>query len=547
MKKIYLFVVAAIVALSASAGTIKTGDSEGETHTVITDADIPSDYQIFSCKRQSACIYYTFFGTGSSYTNGNFKLALGTDETVYIQNPMWWHDSYDSWVKGTYDSTTGIISVPTGQYITWSDSYGYGVQIVWGSTWATEDTNSESDETTYIIEYKIDPDVESIQFQLDGDNLYLLGCEGDINQEVPTQYFSTGMISVWSDDLSFINAEISQIDEEGNPYPFGHIFKLAPTVPADPTADDWYDCGDESGYSKFYFTLPTVDVNGTDIDPEHLSYSIFVDNGSGPELFTFSGKDYTYDLEEEDDITEVPYSLYYDAVDFKDYFCYIYRTNAEGFTPMFTENIGIQVYYTVDGIRNASNIAWLYKTSVSADVSAAGMATYCSDQALDFSAAPEGLKAYIIVGIGADGRSLLTEEVTGITAPRTGLLLEAPEGSYTLKIATSNTYDDLSANKLIGVTEDTEAPVGSYLLQKQSQVGFYKVEEGTNITIPAGRAYLPADIAASEVKRLVFGDNATGIRDLNVNLNETIYNLAGQRLQKVQKGINIINGKKVLF
>ena len=28
---------------------------------------------------------------------------------------------------------------------------------------------------------------------------------------------------------------------------------------------------------------------------------------------------------------------------------------------------------------------------------------------------------------------------------------------------------------------------------------------------------------------------------------KNIYNLAGQRLQKMQKGINIVNGKKILF
>ena len=38
-----------------------------------------------------------------------------------------------------------------------------------------------------------------------------------------------------------------------------------------------------------------------------------------------------------------------------------------------------------------------------------------------------------------------------------------------------------------------------------------------------------------------------GIEKVNVNVNEgTIYNLSGQRLNKVQKGVNIINGKKVL-
>ena len=142
--------------------------------------------------------------------------------------------------------------------------------------------------------------------------------------------------------------------------PFNQIAN--PAVPADPTADSWYDCGDESGFSKFYFTLPTEDVDGNIIDSEYLSYSIFIDNGNGAELFTFPAEDYTFDLTDED-ITEVPYDLYSNAVDFHNYYVYMYRTN-EGNNPLFTKNIGIQVYYTVDGVRSASNIAWLYEIPV---------------------------------------------------------------------------------------------------------------------------------------------------------------------------------------
>ena len=93
-----------------------------------------------------------------------------------------------------------------------------------------------------------------------------------------------------------------------------------------------------------------------------VSYSIFVDNGNGPEIFHFTGDVYTYDLAMDEDITEVNYDLYSNAVDFTSGYVYMYRTNAEGFEPLFTENIGIQVYYTVDGVKNASEIAWLYDT-----------------------------------------------------------------------------------------------------------------------------------------------------------------------------------------
>ena len=74
-------------------------------------------------------------------------------------------------------------------------------------------------------------------------------------------------------------------------------------------------------------------------------------------------------------------------------------------------------------------------------------------------------------------------------------------------------------------------------------VGFYKAEG----TIPAGKAYFQS---TSGVKAFFFdGDDATGISnvDANLNANDAIYNIAGQRVQKMQKGINIINGKKVLF
>ncbi|MBR6031226.1 MAG: exo-alpha-sialidase [Bacteroidaceae bacterium] len=81
-------------------------------------------------------------------------------------------------------------------------------------------------------------------------------------------------------------------------------------------------------------------------------------------------------------------------------------------------------------------------------------------------------------------------------------------------------------------------------------IGFYKFDKygATTITLGANKAYLSVP-AASGVKGFTFDfDDATGIVS---PLGETeegaaIYNLAGQRLSKFVKGINIINGKKVL-
>ncbi len=147
--------------------------------------------------------------------------------------------------------------------------------------------------------------------------------------------------------------------EEAIPEPQG-------IVPANPTADNWYDCGDESGFSKFYFTLPTTDVNGNDLNPENLSYAVWINDGFGEVYqFTFPAEDYRYDLYY--DIDEVPYWLYSSAVDFRDYFVYMYRTN-ENDNPLFVRdeehngNIGIQVFYTSeDRAKTASDIVWLYE------------------------------------------------------------------------------------------------------------------------------------------------------------------------------------------
>ena len=80
------------------------------------------------------------------------------------------------------------------------------------------------------------------------------------------------------------------------------------------------------------------------------------------------------------------------------------------------------------------------------------------------------------------------------------------------------------------------------LAQVDGVVGFYKATG----TIAAGKAYYQS---ASGVKAFYFsGDDTTGIVSLTDEKAEgtSIYNLAGQRLQKMQRGINIINGKKVL-
>ena len=49
-------------------------------------------------------------------------------------------------------------------------------------------------------------------------------------------------------------------------------------------------------------------------------------------------------------------------------------------------------------------------------------------------------------------------------------------------------------------------------------------------------------------KRAAFkvGETKTGIEKVNMAGENEIYNLGGVRMEKAQKGVNIVNGKKVL-
>ncbi len=134
--------------------------------------------------------------------------------------------------------------------------------------------------------------------------------------------------------------------------------------------------------------------------------------------------------------------------------------------------------------------------------------------------------------------------VTGNIPAGEAVLVKADAGEYSFAYAQE--ADPIAVNELVGATEDVVADGTQYILANGGEgIGFYKATTGS--TIKAGKAYLvvPAGIKG------FYGfdeDDATGISDLNanVNANEAIYNLAGQRIQKMQRGINIVGGKKVL-
>ncbi len=174
-------------------------------------------------------------------------------------------------------------------------------------------------------------------------------------------------------------------------------------------------------------------------------------------------------------------------------------------------------------------------------VSSVGYSTCVAKNDWDFSEAD--VEAFAVTESTEEGHVHLTP----ITEAPAGeaIIVKAAEGAYVVPTA-SATPAAVAGNLLKPALADITADGSQYILADGSEgVAFYQATTGS--TIAAGKGYL--EFTGSGVKAFTFdGDNATGINDLdaNANLNEPIYNIAGQRMSKMQRGINIIGNKKIL-
>ena len=200
-------------------------------------------------------------------------------------------------------------------------------------------------------------------------------------------------------------------------------------------------------------------------------------------------------------------------------------------------------------------------------VSSAGMATLClpfnvmlppSMTAYDFAStnvkdAGDGAYICIMQSIAGGGNTLKAG---------TPVIVKAEPGTYDLKITMegSGAKTSLPGSLLRGNFMKQELVQGTdvkkFILTKDNNgvVGFYRMQASGTIdankcwmewTTPAGQA---------DARSFVFSfDEETGINDVissgqsQDNASHLIYNMAGQRLNAPQKGLNIIGSKKVII
>ena len=185
--------------------------------------------------------------------------------------------------------------------------------------------------------------------------------------------------------------------------------------------------------------------------------------------------------------------------------------------------------------------------TLSTTVTTLGYASFSWPKALDFT--NSGLTAFIVTS--CSNSSMRLEPVTKVPA-NTGLILKGVAGSeniYSLETTEDEELDDVSENML------TSNAAGTYTVETNNvyvlsnldngQAGFYRAEEG--IHVGKYKSFLVLS-TTFQSNALAFYEGTTGI-DATKKDQMTIrdvYDLQGRRVSCPDKGIYVINGRKVI-
>lgn len=212
-----------------------------------------------------------------------------------------------------------------------------------------------------------------------------------------------------------------------------------------------------------------------------------------------------------------------------------------------------EAYLQIDDAQEAIGIRFAVKCTI-------GEYKIATFYANDAMVVPKGVTAYVATAEpemdGENGIITMTEITDDIIPAETGAVLRGEQGDYTFEPATEARGTEVTGNLLHGyagtaeyetVELPTDGSVNYVLTVKDGKVGFYRKEAGFKVY--NNKAYLNVPKSNGQARALYFNfdNDATGIVETENESEKTeIYDLAGRRVQKVQKGLYIVNGKKVL-
>ena len=397
MKKSLLFILVLAVSLCAAA---KPAHTLGKLTKAPAKVDIITEQpegNLVTYTRSGEYMTVSLYGYITDAQTGQLKVVYAEDgKTVYIQDPLCYGEGQGVWVKGELSDDGLTISVPLGQYVAYNEEDGYGLLLSWGATEAID-----LGDDFYWVMFTPDENVEAVTYAVSESEgtISLVGSEGDAFAEEPNNWNALGVAGIWDDDLSVATIEWKTV--------WTVLEDAEAAVPADPEALEFFDCKDESGFTRFDFNINLVDVDGKPLHADNVTYSIYTDDD---QLFTFDYDTYGANNGFDQDMTEIPYG--FTGYDFYLRRVYFYRTNT-GDNPLFNWRIGIQVHNTVDGVRNSSNIVYLEENPYNAIDGVKQGKTVASERYYNLAgqkvASPEGIT--IKVTTYTDGTTTTTKVV----------------------------------------------------------------------------------------------------------------------------------------
>lgn len=230
---------------------------------------------------------------------------------------------------------------------------------------------------------------------------------------------------------------------------------------------------------------------------------------------------------------------------------FIYRESANGFKSYATSNAETEGYGTVGYLMP-------FVGGYTRTVTEGNYGTICLPNTVKAEDV-KGADFYSVAGVRkSEGEitGIVLEQVKGELIAGTPYIFKATSAELVAAYTGDAVSDPISATGLVGNLSSSALAVPQYCYVLSSNT--LRMVNTGSATVGQNRAYINLEgvneyVPSAGVKAVFFGfdgtiDEETAIESINENAKEsTIYNLQGQRVNKAQKGLYIVNGKKVIF
>lgn len=202
---------------------------------------------------------------------------------------------------------------------------------------------------------------------------------------------------------------------------------------------------------------------------------------------------------------------------------------------------------TTDSETDAYDFGYKKVISLPVSIGAGGWTTFAAPVPVTI---PQGCIAYVTSGANDTATCVYMDSITpGTTiAENTGILLYGTPSSV-VEMVISESGCKYNTNQLIPSIEATvvDADTPYTLVCDGENISFKKLEDAYPV-LPAHSSFLSGKDFNAESISIILSGKETGIEIVTDTTKTTnrIYNLHGQVLRTPQRGINIINGKKVV-